>query len=210
MEQPSLPLNAPDPNRKQLTRPHPTTLKRETTMTTETIEASDYTEAEAITNKYVSWAMGAGLIPVPIFDLAAIVGVQVKMLSEISKYYGKEFSENRVKSIVLSLVGGLGATAAATGIVASIAKSVPGLGSLFGFATLPLVSGAITYAVGKVFIQHFESGGTFLTFDAAATRAAFVTEFKLGKSKLVAMGGKLDSKVDALSDTIESKLRPSS
>ena len=179
-------------------------------MTTETASASAQTEAEAITNKYVGWAIGAGLIPVPLADLAAITGVQVKMLSEISKVYGVEFSENRGKSIVLSLIGGLGATSAAVGIVGSVAKLVPGLGSLFGIATLPIISGAITYAVGKTFTQHFESGGTFLTFDAEATKASFVNEFNYGKDKVIEIAKDADSKIDSLSDTIESKLNPSS
>lgn len=179
-------------------------------MTTTLEEVSAQAQAETITNKYVTWAMGAGLIPVPLVDLAAIVGVQVKMLSEISKVYGVEFSENRGKSIVASLVGGLGATTAATGIVGSVAKIIPGIGSLLGIATLPVVSGAITYAVGKVFTQHFESGGTFLTFDCDGTRAAFVKEYQTGKTKLAEVADSIDSKLDNLSDKIEAKLGPSS
>ncbi len=179
-------------------------------MTTETAPASAQTEAEAITNKYVGWAMGAGLIPFPLADLAAIIGIQVKMLSEISKAYGIEFSENRGKSIVGSLIGGLGATSIAVSIVGSVAKIVPGLGSLFGIATLPVVSGAITYAVGKTFTQHYESGGTFLTFDAEATKESFVKEYKSGKEKLTTIAKNADSKIDSLADSIESKLRPSS
>jgi hypothetical protein len=37
---------------------------------------------------------------------------------------------------------------------------------------------ASTYAVGRVFIQHFESGGTFLDFDPDKVRAHFEAEFK--------------------------------
>ena len=47
---------------------------------------------------------------------------------------------------------------------------------------MPVINGATTYAVGKVFTQHFESGGTFLTFDAAKVREYFETQFKEGKS----------------------------
>ncbi len=179
-------------------------------MTTESIATSKQAEAETIANKYVAWSMGAGLIPVPLADLAAITGVQIKMLSEISKVYGVEFSENRCKSIVFSLLGGLGATAAAASVAGSFAKLIPGFGTLFGIATLPVLSGAITYAVGKVFVQHYESGGTFLTFDCAATRDAFVKEFETGKSKVVAIANKVDDKLDSFSDAAESKLRPSS
>jgi hypothetical protein len=37
----------------------------------------------------------------------------------------------------------------------------------------PTLSSACTYAVGKVFIQHFSSGGTFLTFSPARVREYF-------------------------------------
>jgi len=30
---------------------------------------------------------------------------------------------------------------------------------------MPIVAGAATYAIGKVFVRHFASGGTFLTFN---------------------------------------------
>jgi len=38
----------------------------------------------------------------------------------------------------------------------------------------------ITYGIGKVFVQHFESGGTFLNFDAQKTKDYFKSQFKVG------------------------------
>jgi uncharacterized protein (DUF697 family) len=39
--------------------------------------------------------MGAGLVPVPVLDLVAVSGVQLKMLSVISKTYDIPFQESR-------------------------------------------------------------------------------------------------------------------
>lgn len=175
-------------------------------MTTETTAPSPLAEAESITNHYVGWAMGAGLIPFPVADLAAITGVQLKMLKEISAVYDVEFSENRGKSIVLSLLSGLGSTSIAVSIVGSAAKVVPGAGSLLSFATLPVVAGALTYATGKVFIQHFESGGTFLTFDSMEAKQAFAQEFEKGKATLKQTAGKAESTFKRTADKVESKL----
>jgi len=36
--------------------------------------------------------------------------------------------------------------------------------------------------VGKVFVQHFESGGTFLSFDPEKVRSHFEEELKMGKA----------------------------
>ena len=48
---------------------------------------------------------------------------------------------------------------------ASVVKAIPLLGTLVGGVSWLALAGASTYAVGKVFIQHFESGGTLLTLD---------------------------------------------
>jgi hypothetical protein len=39
----------------------------------------------------------------------------------------------------------------------------------------------LTYGIGRTFIHHFESGGNFLTVDAAAMRQRFTTEFNHGR-----------------------------
>ena len=38
-------------------------------------------------------------------------------------------------------------------------------GTIASGVSTAVFAGASTFAVGKVFIEHFESGGTFLTFD---------------------------------------------
>jgi hypothetical protein len=40
----------------------------------------------------------------------------------------------------------------------------------------PAFASASTYAVGKVFIQHFATGGTFLDFDPDKVKAHFAAE----------------------------------
>ncbi len=52
------------------------------------------------------------------------------------------------------------------GHVRSAAKLVPGLRSLAGGAAVSISAGVFIYAVGQVFIEHFESGGTLLSFNA--------------------------------------------
>jgi hypothetical protein len=47
-----------------------------------------------------------------------------------------------------------------------------------GFVVTPVLAYAMTKAVGGVFIMHFESGGTLLTFDPKAFREYFIKEFR--------------------------------
>ena len=46
---------------------------------------------------------------------------------------------------------------------------------------MPVFSGAATWAIGKVFIQHFASGGTFLDFDPKKVKDYFMDLFKQGQ-----------------------------
>ena len=50
-------------------------------------------EAVKTVKRYMWWSMGAGLVPVPVLDLAAVSGVQLKMLAEISRIYDVPVSE---------------------------------------------------------------------------------------------------------------------
>lgn len=128
--------------------------------------------AEALVRKNVYISAAIGVVPVPIVDLVAINGIQFNMLYQLSKLYDIPFCKEAAKSIIGTLIGGSG-VAILTRPAWSILKAVPVVGWLVGGLTLSIMAGASTYALGKVFIQHFESGGTFLTFDPKAVKAHF-------------------------------------
>jgi uncharacterized protein (DUF697 family) len=137
--------------------------------------------ANAIVKNYMYWSMGSGLIPFAVLDLAAIVAVQLKMLSRLSDLYEVKFSENQGKSIIAALTGTLGAHALRRSAFTGFLKSIPILG-LVGMFAMPIYAGAVTYAIGKVFIQHFESGGTFLDFDPAKVKEYFSKLYEEGRT----------------------------
>jgi hypothetical protein len=51
--------------------------------------------------------------------------------------------------------------------------------------TLTVFAGAVTYAIGKVFEQHFESGGTFLDFKAEQYKTYFAQMYQEGKDVVI-------------------------
>jgi uncharacterized protein (DUF697 family) len=123
--------------------------------------------AAKLVDRFSLWSGAAGLIPVPLLDIAAVGGVQLQMLRRLSDIYGVPFSENLGKSIIASLAGAVipASTATTTAMgVGSMIKSVPG-GQMVGALTMPVFSAAATYVIGKVFVQHFASGGTLLDFN---------------------------------------------
>jgi hypothetical protein len=75
------------------------------------------------------------------------------------------------------------ATTTAMGI-GSVAKGMPGIGTLVGALTMPVFSAGATYIIGKVFIQHFASGGTLLDFNPPDYREFIKAQKeKLGRFK---------------------------
>lgn len=137
----------------------------------ETIELTDEArdeQASQLVDRYSLWAGAAGLVPIPIVDVAVVGGVQLQMLRKLSEIYGVPFSENMGKSVIASLAGALipASTATTTAMgIGSLMKGLPGIGTAIGALTMPVFSAGATYIIGKVFIQHFASGGTLLDFN---------------------------------------------
>jgi uncharacterized protein (DUF697 family) len=120
--------------------------------------------ATKLVDRFALWAGAAGAIPLPVVDLVAVGGLQVQMLRRLSQIYEVPFSANRGKSLVATLAGSLIPASSAAG-AASLLKGVPVLGTIISTIVMAPLSAGATYAIGKAFIQHFESGGTLLNFN---------------------------------------------
>jgi uncharacterized protein (DUF697 family) len=140
-----------------------------------------FEKANALIRRYSYWSAGFGLIPVPIVDMVAITGTQLKMVRDLSALYEREFSEDRVRVAIGALVGAALPVAVGGGAISAL-KAVPVLGQIAGTLLLPALAGAATIAVGRVFVQHFESGGTLLDFDPETMKAYFEAEFQKAKA----------------------------
>ena len=137
--------------------------------------------ARSIIQRNMVWALGLGAVPFPIVDLLGITGVQLKMLKELSSLYEVKFSESIASKILGSLVAGFGSVSLGAALAGSAVKLIPGIGTLLGIAAVPVTASALTYATGRVFLMHFESGGTLLDFDPGAMREHFREEVEQGK-----------------------------
>jgi uncharacterized protein (DUF697 family) len=125
-------------------------------------------QASQLVDRLSLWSGAAGLIPIPLVDMVAVGGVQLHMLRRLSEIYGVPFSENRGKSVLASVAGAVipASTATTTAMGAgSFMKGLPGFGTAIGALTMPVVSAGATWIIGKVFMQHFASGGTLLDFN---------------------------------------------
>jgi uncharacterized protein (DUF697 family) len=137
-------------------------------------------KADKVVRRYMYWSMGAGLIPVPFLDTGTVSLVQLKMLGALSKFYKVSYSKNLVKSLTASLLSFVSGNSVSRTVIPGMLKILPG-GHWLGMASMSVFSGASTYAIGKIFIQHFEAGGTFLNFKPRKVKKHFSQLFQEGK-----------------------------
>jgi uncharacterized protein (DUF697 family) len=141
-------------------------------------DADKRTKALATVRNYTLLSAGVGVVPIPLLDLATMLALQMLLVRKLASLYNIPYAGQRLKAAVAGLIGGFEG-----GFFGGYAlKMIPLLG-IFSYAVMPTINAAVCYAVGKVFIQHFESGGTFLDFDPKKVRAYFEDQFREGKLK---------------------------
>lgn len=137
--------------------------------------------AENMIKSYVVGSTAAAIVPIPLFDIAAVIGIQLRMIQKMSELYHRPFSENLARKLVTSLAGGVLGYGAGATIGMSLMKAVPGVGWALGMVSIPVVAGASTYAVGRVFLKHFEDGGSVFDFSVEGAKAFYKEQFEKGK-----------------------------
>ena len=140
-------------------------------------------KAEQTIKHHMLAAAGIGLVPLPWVGLVALAGLQLNLLRSLAGIYGVEFSSQIGKSAIGALVVSDLSVSLSTGL-GILAKGLPGIGWAVGAASGALLGAASTYALGKVFVQHFESGNTFLTFDPDKVKAYYAQQYAQGKDEV--------------------------
>lgn len=156
------------------------------------VRDADPQEVERVLRQHVYAALGVGFVPLPVVDFILITGIQINLLKALTRMYGLPFTKDPGKKFISSLFASIAPVVSAPGAAASMAKAVPMLGQTAGVITMPLFGAAATYALGKVFIQHFASGGTFLTFDPEQVKAYYAEMLQEGQEMAVSISHSRD------------------
>jgi uncharacterized protein (DUF697 family) len=136
-------------------------------------------ESLQIVRLHAKIAAAVGLLPGGLLNFVGILAVQVPMVWRIARKFGHSVTKEQVRGVLMSLFASVipGLLGHGTGLaIASIPAAIAG--TVVYFVATPILAYALTRAVGNVFIMHFESGGTLLTFDPKAFAEYFVNEFK--------------------------------
>lgn len=136
------------------------------TVKLETISRAErLARSNTLVKNYTLGAASLALLPFPLVDQVALLALEVKMVHDLCCLYDLPFKSNIVRTLIGSLLSGLTGGLMSQGLY-SISKAVPILGTL-GAGSFAVSSATVTYALGFVFIKHFEADGTLLNIDSA-------------------------------------------
>jgi uncharacterized protein (DUF697 family) len=121
--------------------------------------------ALAVVDRHAAYSAIGGIIPLPLANFAGVTTVIVRMVKVLSDHYGVPFERDRTRAIVVALVGGAMPAGVATLTMSALFYILPP-SALIGLATSSLTAATFTRSVGRIFIEHFESGATLEDFPA--------------------------------------------
>lgn len=133
-------------------------------------------KANDIVQNQMYWCIGAGLIPLPLLDVGSVTLLQLDMLRQLCQLYGVSYDQAQGKARIVALAGGM-----LPRMAASMVKTIPFVGTIVGEITMTALAGASTYAIGQVFIRHFEAGGNMQNINISAFKSVYADLFVQGK-----------------------------
>ncbi len=160
-------------------------IEHEKTFSKAMTPAEKQIKATEIIRNHVGFSLGAALIPFPAADLVAVSGVQINMLRQLAKLYQVSFYDNLGKNILTAVVSG-----SAARIGASLVKAIPGVGTIIGELSMPVLSGASTWALGRTVANHLKNGGTLEDMDLTKAKKSYEREIEDGKKVVREMAEK--------------------
>jgi uncharacterized protein (DUF697 family) len=115
--------------------------------------------ALAIVDRHAAYSAMGGLLAVPLANVASVSAIIVRMVKALSKHYGVPFERDRARAIVVGLIGGSVPTGLAAATASTLFLLVPA-SALAGLAVSAVAAASCTRGIGRVFVEHFESGAT--------------------------------------------------
>ena len=140
-------------------------------------------KAAEIVKNHVGFSLGAALLPLPGIDLLAVSGVQLNMLRQLAILYDVSFFDTLGKNVISAVAGG-----SAARLGASLVKAIPGVGTIIGELSMPILSGASTWALGRTVANHLQHGGNLEDLGLIKARKTYKTQIEEGKKMVQEMG----------------------
>ena len=137
--------------------------------------------ADTIIHNHVWFSAVPGFVPIPVLDVIGITAVQLDMVKQLCQHFECPYSEQKGKAIVMSFTGSILSRIPAYSM-RSIVKTIPVVGWVLGGASLSAFAASSTYAVGQVFKEHLDKGGTLYDLNRENFKAFYKKQFDKGRN----------------------------
>lgn len=114
-------------------------------------------EAFRIVERHKMYAGLGGLVPLPAVNVTGVTAANLTMVKKLSDLYGVSFERDKMRSIVIGLMGGAAPAGLAAATSSTLAFVVPFAGA-FGLAVSTVAAAALTRRIGLHFVERFERG----------------------------------------------------
>jgi len=125
--------------------------------------------ARVIVERYATYSALGGFIPLPVVNFSSVAAIIVRMVKVLSNHYGVPFERDRTRAIVAALMAGAAPTGLGTVAASTISYFAPG-GLFVGMAVSSATAVACTRTIGRIFVEHLETGATLADFPTFETR----------------------------------------
>lgn len=124
-----------------------------------------------IVHRYMAVSAGAAFIPIVGADVVTLAGIHVALVKQLCEHYQIDFTDHTARNVLIAL--GVSVIPGTVGSMLSrrLLRVLPATGTVFGWMLMSAGSAAFSYAIGRLFIEHFEAGGTLDSFDTTRLRA---------------------------------------
>jgi uncharacterized protein (DUF697 family) len=111
--------------------------------------------AARIVESHGTYAALSGFAPLPAVNIAGVAAMVMRMLKQLSQLYQVRFERDRTQSLIIAILGGAAPSGLGLATISTIGLVAPAP-AFVGLAISALTAGAVTRAIGQVFIESFE------------------------------------------------------
>lgn len=126
----------------------------------------------------VGTTAATGAIPIPFADAPLLIGQQVTLMAAICSIFKIDIKQEGLKALAMAALGAGGATVVGKTIATNLMKLIPGAGSVAGGAISAATAGAVTFAMGKAFIEVCKAAKMGKLSESEITSSAGVNMLK--------------------------------
>jgi uncharacterized protein (DUF697 family) len=125
--------------------------------------AQRQTQANAIVERYANFSALGGVVPLPLVNVATVTVIILQMVKKLCQLYGMPYEQGRARALVVGLAGGAVPTTASAVTTSTLVYFIPGV-NLLGMAVSSVTASLCARAIGRRFVEHFETGASLTDF----------------------------------------------